>query len=254
MTFENSYGSSDESATARRDTAGNRSYYSPLRIMNSDGIRGFNFEFRSGLLQFKISSKTDNGWNKDPDAVIYLSPTKAALLVKEIHAMIDYISEGKVDNKRAFGVSGGMNEKISFIAFQPKDNGIITVNIGKFDNAGQIVEKHSCDLNMKYNYSLEWKDLDAMDLEKVYDDSIEINQIIQVLTDFSRFMNGAAAYGIAYTTRYDTQRILNKLDPIYDKLGIERLQGTGSYSRGSNDFLNNASGSSKAGDFDALFS
>ena len=257
MTFDNQNGSGEDTATQRRDTIGNRSYYSPIRINNPDGNRGFNFEFRSGLLQFKIVSKGDNyQWNRDPDAVIYLSPTKAALLAKEIYAMKEYIDKGDIDNKRAFGVSGGMNEKISFIAFQPMDTGVITINIGKFDNKGQIVEKHSCDLNLKYNYSLEWKDLDAMELEKVYDDNIELEQIIQLLTDFARYMNGSAAYANSYVTRYDNARILNKLDPIYDKLGIERIGNNGySNSRGSNDFLNNASaGTSKAGDFDSLFS
>ena len=61
-----------------------------------------------------------------------------------------------------------------------------------------------------------------------------------LLVDFSRSMNGAVGYSAADITRYDLNRVLNKMDPIYDKLGIERKYNNGySGSSKSNNFLSN---------------
>jgi hypothetical protein len=58
-------------------------------------------------------------------------------------------------------------------------------------------------------------------------------------------MNGAIAYSFADLTRYDNARILGKLDPIYDKLGIER-RSYNNRGNGSNNFLNNTQSTSKS--------
>jgi hypothetical protein len=219
------------------------SYFPRLRIRKDQAKSSLSFEFRSGLLQFKITEMDDNGfsWNKDSAAVIYLSPTKAMLLADQVKRFRAYLAEDKIDENVAFGVNGGMGEKISYIAFHANADKVIFVTIGKFDGNGAIIESSTVELNKDYHYALDWANLNKMDITRVYDNSIELNQIIYLLEDFSRYMNGAAAYAQADLTRYDLGRVLGKLDPIYDKLGIERLnQGGRSYqNRGTNNFLNN---------------
>ena len=91
-----------------------------------------------------------------------------------------------------------------------------------------------------------------MDITRVFDDELELNQIIYLLSDFGRYMNGAAAYAQADLTRYDLGRVLGKMDPIYDKLGIERLnKSSGFKSRGTNNFLNN-SGTSESKSYESI--
>lgn len=233
------YSSGDNTATDRRSSI-NYTYYSPIRINHKEGQMGFNFEYRGALLIFRLFARDiNNNWKKEPEGEIFISPTKAGLLANEIRNMIKYIEEGDIDGQKAFGISGGMNEKISFIAFNPLPGGDINIVIGKFDGNGQIVERHECPLNREYHYSLQWANLDAMEVDKVYNDNVEILQIMHMLDDFARYMNGAAAYANAYVARYDTARILNKLDPIFDKLGIERLTGSNYRERGTNNFLAN---------------
>lgn len=247
MLGENSSGN-ETTGKSNRDY----SYFPRLRIRKDGGDKALNFEFRSGLLQFKIVQITgEYGFSQDPNEVIYLSPTKAMILANELEKFIEYLNKGKIDENVAFGVNGGMGEKITYIAFHASKNKDVLVTIGKFDGSGKILESDTVSLNKDYHYGLEWKNVNTMDVERIFDDSIELTQILYLLKDFSRSMNGAAAYAHADLTRYDLGRVLGKMDPIYEKLGIERI--TSQYqNRGTNNFLNNSNVRSETKSIDDL--
>lgn len=231
------------------------SYYPRLRIRKDGSKTCLSFEFRSGLLQFKILNLQSDGfsWDNDhPAQIIYLSPTKALILANQLKSFKEYLKSNKIDEKKAFGVNGGMGDKVSFIAFHADKDKNILVDIGKFDANGVITESSQTQLNREYHYGLEWNDLSSMDITRVFDDELELNQIIYLLSDFGRYMNGAAAYAQADLTRYDLGRVLGKMDPIYDKLGIERLnKSSGFKTRGTNNFLNN-SGTSESKSYESI--
>ena len=218
-------------------------YYPRIRIRNAESKLSLTPTFRSGLLILEISELKE-GFKYDPIISIYLSPTKAKLFAKEIEKFIAYLESGNIVEGKAFGVNAGMNDKVSFIAIHADTNKNIYVSIGKFDSNGSITEKHTIGLNKEYHFSLEWDHLDTMDVVKVHDDMIEVEQLYELCKDFGRTMNGAQAYACADLTRFDTARILRKMEPIYDKLGIERLnpRGNGSYSS-KNNFLESAKSS-----------
>jgi hypothetical protein len=233
---------SAQSGTGKRNV--DNSYYPRFFVTKDQGTNRLSFEFRSGLLQVKIVNRNSDGFsfdNEHPSQVIYLSPTKATLLAGQIVAFKEYLEAGDIDENKAFGVNGGMGEKVSFIAFHADSDKNVKITIGKFDGNGVILEKDTALLNKDYNYALEWDNLEKMDINKVYNNNIELDQIYHLINDFGRAMNGAYAYSVADLTRFDRVRILNKMDPIYDKLGIERLNQNGSYSsnKGTNNFLNN---------------
>ena len=80
-----------------------------------------------------------------------------------------------------------------------------------------------------------------MDVAKAYDNDIEIDQLYDLVYDFGRNMSGAEAYSYIDLARFDNARILRKMDPIYDKLGIERRSMSGDNNGyKSNSFLNNS--------------
>ena len=61
------------------------------------------------------------------------------------------------------------------------------------------------------------------------------------------------AYSVADLTRYDLGAIKSKMDPIYDKLGIERRSYNGNRNYGGeNNFLTNAKSSSNSTSFDDI--
>ena len=217
-------------------------YFSRLRFKNADSKLALGVSFRSGLLILEISELQDqNGFKYEPLQSIFLSPTKARLFADEIRKFKDYLYSGEIIPNKAFGVNAGMNEKVSYIAIHADESKNIYITIGKIDGNGQIIEQATMALNKEYHFALEWDNIQTMELSKVYNDDLEIGQLIDVLDDFARSMNGAIAYSAIDLGRYDLGRVLKKMDPIYDKLGIERKNsGTngGSYGR-SNSFLDN---------------
>lgn len=219
------------------------SYYPRMRIRKDQEKTGLSFEYKSGLLQVKILEINPDGfsYNTDtPKGIIYLSPMKATLLAQQLRIFKDYLNGDDIDPNKAFGVNGGMGEKISFIAFHADKEKNIIITIGKFDNNGKIIESTDTYLNKDYHYALEWNNLQEMDVTRVFNNDVELNQLLHMFEDFGRFMNGAAAYAQADLTRFDNVRILNKMDPIYDKLGIERMSRNGNFKpRQNNNFLSN---------------
>lgn len=230
--FNNNSGNAQNNGKLYENT-----YYSRLKIKNQLGKLQLSISFKSGLLLFTID-EIKEGFKIEPLETIYLSPTKAMILSNEIKKFLHYLNNEEIIEGKAFGVNTGMNEKVSYIGFHATKNKTILITIGKIDGSGNILEQATIDLNKDYHYALEWNDIKSMNVERAMDDSIEIKQISDILDDFARSMNGAYAYAVADLTRYDTARILKKMDPIYDKLGIERKTGNG-YSAKPNNFLNN---------------
>lgn len=227
-------------------------YYSRLRIKNADSKLALGFSFKSGLMYADISELKDpSSYKYESLESICLSPTKAGILYCEINSFKEFAEEckknGSIDTGKAFGVNAGLSEKVSYIAFHLSEDGSTCITIGKIDGSGNILERATIMLNRDYHYGLEWTDIDNMQLEKNTYDDVELTQIQYILNDFSRAMSGATAYSFADLTRYDNARILKKMDPIYDKLGIERLSSNGYSNNGgsrSNNFLNSISNKS----------
>lgn len=226
-----------------------RTYYSRLRFRNDK--LGISINYRSGLLILEMN-QADQNYKITPIISIYLSPMKAHLLSEEIKKFKKYLASDNIKENVAFGVNAGMGEKVSYIGLHTNKDKDIFVTIGKFDDKGQIIESHTFQFQKDYHYALEWKDISKMDIEKATYNDAELDIFHNLITDFSRSMNGTYAYAAADLTRYDHQRILGKMDPIYDKLGIERRTGSNNYGNRDNNFLSNASVSSRSTSIDEM--
>lgn len=237
MAIGSSYGTSNGENTGKKQLYEN-TYYSRLRIKNDNVKLSLGYSFRSGNLILEIS-EIKEGFQYNAIESIFISPTKALLLVKEIDNFKEYVANEKnIDTNKAFGITSGFGEKVSYIGFHASKTGATLVTIGKIDGSGNITNSVTIPFNTEYNYSVEWDNIEKMELVKAYHEGVELEQLQNLLIDFSRSMNGAFAYSFADLTRYDHKAILNKLDPIYDSLGIERRSSSKSY--GENNFLLNA--------------
>ena len=230
-----------------------QTFYSRLRFKNENEGNTLNISYNAGLLKIGIDQILD-GFKYDNKITISLSPTKARILADQLNMMEEYIAKGKISDGIAFGVNAGMKEKVTFIAFHvnPEDNGII-ITIGTFDNAGKIIDRFDYRCHTQYHYGLTWTDLNSNKLDKTYYDNTEYNSIKSTIVDFARFMSGAAAYSVMDLGRYEFARVLNKMNPIYDALHIERYSGNGgNKSFQQNSFLNNSSGVSSGRSLDQI--
>lgn len=242
--FNNGTGSNNNSGNNNGGTNKmyENTYFSRVRIKQADGKKAVGFSFRSGLLILSADVLQDqNGFKWDTVTAIHLSPTKAKLFAKEIEKFQKAYTDGTIIPGQGYGVNAGMGEKISYIALYTDEDRNIFIQIGKFDGNGQVVESADTQLNKDYHFALEWNNVSAMDLSKVYYDMVELEQLKELAEDFGRQMNGVIGYAVADAARFDLGRILRKMDPLYDKLGIERRSsGNGNNYNRSNNFLNNS--------------
>lgn len=238
------YGNNNNNNSGNNGKIFENTYFSRLRFKNADNKLALGFSFRSGLLILEISEVQDqNGFKYESLGSIFLSPTKARLFADEIRKFKEYLNSGDIIPNKAFGVNAGMGEKVSYIGIHADESKNIFITIGKIDGSGQIIEQVTMPLNKEYHFSLEWDNIQTMELSKVYNDELELDQLLDLLDDFARSMSGATAYSTIDLGRYDLGRILKKMDPIYDKLGIERMNSGSSYGK-SNNFLDNVGKSS----------
>lgn len=212
-------------------------YYSRFRLSRNNDM-GIAISYRSGLMILEIN-KIDDGFKTTPIEAIHLSPIKANMLAQQIKAFIEYRNGDKVDPGKAFGVNAGMKEKVTFIGFSTDNDRNTYCTIGKFDGSGVIVESAKYTFAREYNYALEWDDIEANSLEKIYKDDVELYMLIKAFEDFSRSASGALGYGTLDLNRYEVNKEYRRIDQIFDKLGIERRSYNGN--GGSNNFLSNAS-------------
>lgn len=234
-------------------------YYSRFKIRSLDGKRSLGFSFWSGLLIMEINDvdTSSGGFKVNALETIRLSPNKAKILADELRLLKSYIKEPVVDPNKAFGVSSGLGTEVPYIGFSSMndENRTIVITIGKINGEGRITSSQSFPLdNNEYLYSLEWKDINTMDVERVQYNHLELDMIIDTLDDFGKHMNGALAYSVLDLGRYDQIRMNRKFDQIFDKLGIEKYtpNGNRSYNSGSNNFLSNLASNNRSSNSTSL--
>lgn len=247
---DNGYSNSENNNEGNNGRLYDQTYYSRYNIKNKD--KQLSISFRSGLLILEIDEINQENYKRTALSTIYLSPAKAAMFAERLTRFKAYRAGDDIKENVAFGVTGGMKEKVSYIGVHTNEDKDVFVTIGKFDDAGNIVESTTMALNKDYNYSIEWQDISQMKLERVFNNDLELDQLIWAVSDFARFMSGAAGYSGADLTRYDHARIMNKMNPIYDALHIERRSYGNSYSNHNNDFLSNSSTSSRSTSIDEV--
>jgi hypothetical protein len=227
-------------------------YYSRLRVKNDDAKLALSYSYRSGLLIVE-ASEIKQGFQYEVLESVFISPTKALLFSKEIDKFKEYLNGSKIDPKKAFGITTGMGEKVSYIGFSADKDKHIFITLGKIDGSGNITNSVTVPFNTEYHYSVEWDNIETMDISKVYHEDIELIQFQNMVTDFARSMSGAMAYSVMDLGRFEIAGIKGKMDPIYDKLGIERRSYNGNRNYGGeNNFLTNAKSSSNSTSFDDI--
>lgn len=229
-------------------------YYSRMRFKDYDKKVGLGFKFKSGMLVAEISQEKD-GFQYETIVDIFITSTKAKILLEEIKRFEKDIDTGVAEPNKGYGINAGMGEVVSILALHTTPDGGKAVFIGKVDNSGNITKSYDHVFNNKdFHYGLTWSDIESMSVTKNYYNELEYEQFKDTIHQFVDVSSGAIGYAVADITRYDNQRILKKMDPIFDKLGIERNNRNG-YNRngnGSNDYFMNAPASSNHKNYDDM--
>lgn len=231
------------------------SYYSRIKFKDYNNKLSLGFRFKSGMLVVGISQEKDN-FQYELLIEMYITTTKAKILLEEIEQFEKDINTGLIDPHHGYGINGGLGEIVSVLCVHiTKDNGK-AVFIGKVNNNGQFVNQVDFNFNSNnFHYGLKWDNISSMETaKKNYHNEIEFELFKDVLTQFANSSSGAVGYSVADITRYDHRSILNKMNPIYDKLGIERYDNNnGSVgTAASNNFMNSPANSSSHKSYDDI--
>lgn len=198
--------------------------YSQYKMSNTESnvdATSLSPSFWNNLLVLSISPKKDTkdgsiAFDHDNAATIYLSHTKARLLYDEI-----CVFQQNPDMYSNVGVSSG--------------SGLITLSNGKEygvncplliiskinAETGEIESSYAYQFKEDYHYTIRNFDKNTSEFDKIYNNSVEIEQLKTLLVEYYKAMTGAYAYSVIDNMKYDISRINTKLDSCAEKLGVE---------------------------------
>ena len=214
-------------------------YYSRVNLKGgSDGLR-LGFSFRSGMIVVDIS-KEKEGFQFETLASCFLTPVKALTMYNQIQEFKNAVSSKSYKAGTAYGVNTGIGD-VSTVLLIHQVDGDDAVTIGKVNSDGQYVEKFTYKFAKGYHYGITLSNIDNMSTtKKEFFDDIELVQFEQAIKSFAENSSGALGYTVIDLARYDYRGLSNKLNPIYDKLGIERQ--TPSTRNSENNFFSGSNG------------
>lgn len=227
------------------------SYWSRWSLKQRDGKLRLSPKFSQGLLTLEVSKITaDYKWDKIAD--ITLSPTKAKSLTYEFTKFLEDYTSGNYSGK-AYGVDTGIKDVRPIIAIYANDTGIV-LTIGKVNPDGSFESRLDYSINTEYHYGLEWNNLDNMEVEKKFYDTMEVEQLIQLFNEFSASAYGAGAAATLEMMRWDYS-VPRNLEAIANKLGVETgkmSSNNGRSSNSGNSFFSKNDGSTKRSSLEEL--
>lgn len=225
-----------------------KTYYSRVRFKNPDSKLQLGFQYQKGMLVVDISKpKNENGFEMESVMNFYITHTKSMLLLDRIQEFEQYIKEGGKNPDVGFGINAGMGDTVKVLLLHVTETGNKAVLLAKVDQSGNFIEKVDFVFPTNYDYALKYNSINDRKVEKEYNDTVEWQEFVHTVEDFSRASNGAVGYSTIDMYRFDTQRILNKMNPIYEKLGIELRGGYNGNRSSNNNFFSNMGGEGNQG-------
>ena len=211
-------------ATNEKKTFYEKQYNSRISFRDYQHNTGkvMNFYYKNGMLVISIDKAKEGTFEYETLADAWITPTKAKLLVQAIKA---FREEKKHSPSTGYGIASGMGETQRALILHGDADGNAVVTIGKFNgNTGEWISTEDFQFNNQdFHYYLNWKDIkDNTSAEKRCDNGLEFDILEQTVYNFANAMDGAYAYSAADLMKFDIRGIYNKMDPIYDALGIER--------------------------------
>lgn len=232
----------------------NPTVYSAYRMNNAESLVDktcLTFGYWKSVLRISISPKKDTGnddvsFDMDNGISIYLNHTKARILAERIRAFLQ--------NPEANDNTG-----------VPSGQGLITISRGKEYNSThplliiRKIDQENGNVISSFAYEFKGSDyyyaisnyVEGGSFDKVSDEfaNLEIEQLITILEEYYKAMTSAVAYSVIDQMKYSETRVMNRLNKIAEKLGVELSSGGknggGNYS--STSYFNRQSSSQSSG-------
>ena len=174
--------------------------YSPYGTSNTDGVdpSALSYQFYNGLLKISISPMLPNAkpgdrklWDSDNQISVWLTQAKAKMFHDDILYLLDHI-----DECNNVGVASGAEGLISFS--NGKELGVATpcLIIRKIDQNGNVIAVYAYQFKTDYYTTIRnFKPDDPSNYDKPTHPNLEIENLLTILDDYSKYISGACAYG-----------------------------------------------------------
>ena len=221
--------------------------YSEYNTGNPEGVdpSALSYSFYNRMLKLSISPlKANNGdkiaYDHENAATVWLTHTKARMLYNEIKKVLS----GEVPNS---GVPTGKEGLVRFCDGKELGVNSYCLIINKIKEDGTVESAYAYEFKSHYHYAVQNYDPNNNSShKKCYYDTLEVEQLLDVLETYYTAMTGAFAYSVADGLRFNINANNTKMDLIMSKLGVEYKTGMTSRSSGGSYFDRNDSSSSSS--------
>jgi hypothetical protein len=160
---------------------------------------------------------------KEAGVAIYLTHTKALLLLKDAKEFIDNPSMAS-----SVGVDSGTGENQGIIQFSNgvefgTNNICLVIRRLTVDESGKpaITSSFAYEFKTESHYTIRNFDANTLDFDRVYHEGLEIEQFFILLDQYIKAQTNAVAHTIREQLNYQDNRINTKLDMLHEHFGLE---------------------------------
>lgn len=225
MAYESNFGNNGGN---NRQEEFRATFYSPVRLRNPESEvdpSELSFRFWKGLLGIIIAPKLAksnteyNQYDNENAIQVYINHTKARMLYAEMAKLKE-----NPDAYNSVGINSGSTGLIS--VSNGKEVGVAgpVLILRKLDQNGTINSSYMYEFNRDFHYSIRNFDESTLKYDKNYFDWIEYDEFMQTLKSFYENANMIQAFGVVDSARREFNRLHSKLNPIMEKMGIERYE------------------------------
>lgn len=202
--------------------------FSGYNTSNENGVdaTALNYSFWKGFLKISVAPMLKNPtekqkWDHKNAASVYLNRQKARVLRYEAEKVL----EGKQENG---GVNSGESGVISFS--NGKEVGIngYCLIIRNVSSDGVVNATYIYEFCRERYYGVSDFKAENSNFNKVFYDTIEVDEFMQMLDEFVKHMTKAVAYTVMEEIKFNVSRVNTKLGLIGEALGVEFNGGDGS--------------------------
>lgn len=221
-------------------------YYSEYGTGNAEGVdpSALSYSFYNRMLKLAISPlKANNGdkiaYDHENAAVVWITHTKARMLYDQITKVLN----GEIVNG---GVPTGKEGLVRFCDGKELGVNSYCLIINKIKEDGSVESAYAYEFKSHYHYAVENYDPNNSNHKKFYYDTLEVQQLLDLLKSYYESMTGAYAYSVMDGMRFNINANNTKMDLIMSKLGVEYKTGMTSRSSSGSYFDRNNNSSSSS--------
>lgn len=222
--------------------------YSQYSMSNKDGVvdpSRLSVKFWKSLMKISIIPMLNNPtqehvWDVDNQISVYINHTKA----RELYDGIDRVLDNSSD-VHSWGVASSVDGLISFS--DGKEVGLDSpcLIIRKVDQeTGKEIASYVYEFHYQYHHAIVNYDPKSGNHDKVYIDSIEVEQFKELLRSYYESMTNATAYSVVVNPQF--KRLAGRVDKIAEAVGVSTESKTNYSKKQGTSFFNKDNGNNNS--------